>query len=179
MADARALRRAAVAGHAGAVVEHVGHVQLHVHVVRRAALGSPGFRRIDLSLSAPSESWLGLLAPRADRFYNLNYRGAPGSAAGTRGYPLSPVNTKPAHTYRRFFCPKLCETVPDDSYLWGNTSRFAHVRSSAQRSAPTHSLCPSRPANAADVTGYSQPTNRRSRARWLAQGRRYRDISGR
>lgn len=141
MADAGALRRAAVAGHARAVVKHVGHVQLHVYVDRRAELGSSGFRSIDLSLScAKGKADRASLFPVRAVFITSITRVHPGSVPETRGDPLSPVNTKSAHTYRRFFCPKLCETVPDDSYLWGNTSRFAHVRSSAQRSAPTHSL---------------------------------------
>jgi len=55
MADAGALRRPAVAGHAGAVVEHVGDVQLHVcRSTSRNRVGAEiGVRRV---LTSPSPS---------------------------------------------------------------------------------------------------------------------------
>lgn len=42
MADAGALRGPAVAGHAGAVVQHVGDVQLHLAVHSRRTRRKPG-----------------------------------------------------------------------------------------------------------------------------------------
>lgn len=115
MADAGALRGPAVAGHAGAVVEHVANVQLHVAVHPREIrasreLGDRSTRSVLTSLSL-SFSPLTLLRMECDEYererkiaVDLNER---------------TWNSKAARTNRRSLCSKLCETAPDDSYRGG------------------------------------------------------------
>lgn len=68
MADTGALRGAAVAGHAGAVVERVGDIQLHVAVSLRVATYRSRMRRYNLSCpESGTPEALGALQVRALR----------------------------------------------------------------------------------------------------------------
>jgi hypothetical protein len=130
MADAGALRGPAIAGHAGAVVEHVGHVQLHVVCSPRR--DGPTSERRDsriarynlfLSLGVPDTETRERASGWTILRFSINLRDGDPKAARTAAHG--------------FLYSKLCETAIWWLILWGNTLRaFGNPLETRRESRP-------------------------------------------